>query len=275
MPAGQKAFTLIELLVVIAIIAILAAMLLPALGAAKAKARSIQCMNHSRQLTLAWIMYVDDHEGRLPQASSYDLGAAWVTGIMDFNPLNPSNWDPDRDIRSGLLWPYCGDSLAIWRCPADRSTVLREGVSVPRVRTYSMNLHVGGWDSPPYNPGFKIYQRLSGLNDPGPAGTFLLMDMREDAINTGNFATDMSGWPNRPQDYKFAGIDYPASYHAGAGGLSYADGHSEIRKWRDARTMPPLVKGHYLRNGNLPSPNNPDIRWLQERTSRPLATHDQ
>ena len=273
MSGSRSAFTLIELLVVIAIIAILAGMLLPALSTAKAKARNIQCMNHTKQLTLAWMMYAGDNEGKVPLATSSNTPYSWVNGTMDFDPENRSNWDPDQDIRTGRLWPYCGESLAIWRCPADRSFVEVNNQRIPRIRTYSMNLHVGGWDGPPYNAGFRVYKQLDSMGDPGPASIFLFLDMREDSINTGNFATAMDGWPNEPEKYRFAGVDYPASYHAGSGGLSFADGHSEVKRWIDPRTKPPIVKGQYLEERNLPSPNNPDIRWLQERTTRPSTSY--
>ena len=101
--------------------------------------------------------------------------------------------------------------------------------------------------------------------DPGPSRTFLLLDLREDSIDIGNFATDMRGWPNDAESTSF--YDLPASYHNGAGGLSFADGHSEIKPWLDARTKPPLVKGGLIADRG-PSPNNPDIRWLQERCTR-------
>src|SRR3989442_62819 len=114
-----EAFTLIELLVVIAIIAILAALLLPALTTAKLKARGIQCMNNHRQLALAWKMYEDDNGGVLLYGSHYPYGPpildaensfAWVTGEMNFDPSNPSNWDVNQDIAKSPLWRYCGQS---------------------------------------------------------------------------------------------------------------------------------------------------------------------
>ena len=106
---------------------------------------------------------------------------------------------------------------------------------------------------------------MGDMVDPGPAKTFLFLDMREDSIDVGNFAPNMIGWPDAPAAIGF--YDLPASYHHRAGGLSFADGHAEIRRWRDERTMPPLV-----RNGDVPdnvsSPNNQDVIWLQEHATR-------
>jgi prepilin-type processing-associated H-X9-DG protein len=112
---------------------------------------------------------------------------------------------------------------------------------------------------------WRIYLKFSELTDPGPGDTFVFLDMREDSIDVGNFATDMRGWPDQPARRGF--YDLPASYHNRAGGLSFADGHAEIKRWLDDRTMPPLVKDGYVRDV-VASPNNPDVAWLQYHATR-------
>jgi prepilin-type N-terminal cleavage/methylation domain-containing protein len=266
-------FTLIELLVVIAIIATLAGMLLAALGKAKQKAQGIQCMNNHRQLSLAWKMYVDDSNEVLPFSQ---FGNSWVTGFLDFSDTNPSNWDPEVDIKKSLLWPYCGKSVGIFKCPADRSVVkptigpLR-GTTLSRVRSMSMSVWVGGEGDTgdvSWNPGWRVYRRSSDMVVPGPTMTFVFLDMREDSVNTGGFGVGMDGFPNRPQDLGW-GTDWPASYHHRAGGFSFADGHAEMRRWQDSRTMPPITQANTLFTiGWTPSPDNKDIMWLQERATR-------
>jgi hypothetical protein len=272
---------LIELLVVIAIIGILAAILLPSMQAAKLKAYGIRCMNNHRQLTLAWKMYSEDNQDRLLYASRNpdhpELNPfSWVLGDLDFNPYNPSNWDVNQDLVKSPLWSYCGKSADIWKCPADRSSVIVSGQRLPRVRSISMNLWVGGFagydgflsggNGWVYGGGaWKIYLKMSDMVDPGPSRTFLFMDMREDSIDWGNFAPDMTGWPDQPELASF--YDLPASYHHLAGGLSFADGHSEIHRWRDARTMPSLVRDGLVPD-QFPSPYNPDIIWLQAHSTR-------
>ncbi|PYI85669.1 MAG: hypothetical protein DME26_10495 [Verrucomicrobia bacterium] len=123
----------------------------------------------------------------------------------------------------------------------------------------------GGTDGGLSGGGWKLYFKFSDLVNPGPTRTWLLLDMREDSIDIGNFATDMRGYPDNPAQFGF--YDLPASYHSRAGGFSFADGHSEIKKWQDDRTMPALVK-----DGLLPdifaSPKNKDVFWLQERCTR-------
>jgi len=283
----KQAFTLVELLVVIAIIAILTGLLLPSVAKAKTKGQGIQCLNNHRQLMLAWRMYNDDNDDHLLYASyqpseAYKDPYVWVLGWMDFDPANPSNWDVNQDIKRSPLWPYCGNSVGIWKCPADKSTIkpargpLRKQI-VPRVRSVSMNLWVGGFGGYGLLSGddgltlggslWRVYLKANEMIDPGPTRTFVLLDMREDSIDIGNFATDMTGWPNQPDQTGF--YDLPASYHNRAGGLSFADGHSEIKRWLDNRTMPPLVKGGLIPD-ILPSPNNKDVIWLQERCTRKI-----
>ena len=117
------------------------------------------------------------------------------------------------------------------------------------------------------SPPWRMYFKLTDLTDPGPGKTLLFWDQREDVINWGNFFIDMSGYPDQPNQTQF-GSDMPASYHNGAGGLSFADGHAEIRRWRDPRTTPPVREGVQWFGGS--SPRNQDIMWLQERATRKM-----
>ena len=269
-----KGFTLIELLVVIAIIAILAGMLLPALAKAKTKAQGIMCMNNTKQLMLAWRFYADDNEDRLPYAYAEDSSrpayykGAWVHNLVD----DPNQgWNLDS-LKTGAIWPYTGNSPAIYKCPADTSMMMArggpdQGREVPRVRSVSMNSWVGGnqgehtWFG---GPEWRMYLKTSDMVAPGPSETWVLLDEREDSINDGFYIVMMPGYPNPASTIM---VDYPASYHNGAAGFAFADGHSEIHKWHDPRTTPALRKGQQLAL-NQPQPNNRDVVWLQDHTTR-------
>ena len=181
------------------------------------------------------------------------------------------------------MWPYCGNSVGIWKCPADLSRVVPSdgpfaGLSVPRIRSMAMSIWVGGYinskgdfsDLGCSGPAWKVYHKFSDLVAPGPTRTWAFMDEREDKINYGNAFTDMTGYPDAPMSWQFH-FDFPGSYHNRAGGLSFADGHAEIKKWRDDRTVPPVVAGGAWDSAvYVSSPRNQDIFWMQDRSTRKI-----
>jgi prepilin-type N-terminal cleavage/methylation domain-containing protein/prepilin-type processing-associated H-X9-DG protein len=271
--ARKCGFTLIELLVVIAIIAILAALLLPALAGAKARAQAVQCMNNNRQMMLAWKFYCDDYNEKAP--SAYGGPGDWwpVQGLSWWgNPTtdgqNQYNWDVEVTVKKSTLWPYCGNNTAIWRCPADikfpciANTGPYKGQSFPRVRSCSMLSAFGGSDEPGLNPGYVVYYKTTDVVKPGPSMTFVLCDERADSINDGELYTTMQGWdPSNPNSW--AVQDIPSNYHAGACGFAFVDGHAEIHKWKDLvlNAKWPFGYGSVGRNSK-------DAYWIMEHDTR-------
>jgi prepilin-type N-terminal cleavage/methylation domain-containing protein/prepilin-type processing-associated H-X9-DG protein len=245
-PAGSQqrpvGFTLIELLVVIAIIAILAALLLPALSSAKERANRVRCLANHKQLSLAWCLYKDDNSGRLAIDDPWcgTNKASWVYGMM----TTPTEASDPTLIQRGLLYPYV-PNVGAFRCPTDQTD---------HVRSYSMQAQLACYfNGTPFDsnasigiPGYPPMYNENQMRKLAAALTIVFVDESPDSINDGFFAFVAAGpvWS-----------DIPASWHSRGCNFSFADGHAEHRRWMDPRTVT-VVRGGI-------TANNPDKDWMQ------------
>jgi prepilin-type N-terminal cleavage/methylation domain-containing protein/prepilin-type processing-associated H-X9-DG protein len=248
---GHRGFTLIELLVVIAIIAILAAMLLPALSHAKQKATQTSCLGNLKQLITCYVMYVDDNNQRLPINTTVITDTnAWILGNMQ----NATDAADTTTISKGVLYTY-NQNVKIYRCSGDT----KKGPTgiTSRVRSYSMNCYMNGADiglTKGGYAGFHVNKKVADITSPKPSLAFVFLEESEATIDDGHFGF-------YPQGTEFTWLNIPGQWHGGAN-FAFADGHAGYRKWLEGSTL-----AIYINPTADPAPKHLDIQYLQSITA--------
>jgi prepilin-type processing-associated H-X9-DG protein len=221
-------------------------------------------MNNNKQIMLAWSLFASDHEDRIPYASAYKSEPtwpfAWAVGVLRLTGVN----EDLSFVTEGSIKKYVGNSKDVFKCPADKAIITNNrGQNIYRDRSYSMNIFMGGWSGWPFgvDTQWTTYRKIEEIGN--PSEKWILLDMRGESINAGNYRVDMAGYPGDESKYGFQ-QDWPGVYHNNATNFSFADGHCDKQRWLDKRTLVPPVP---IPGGRVSSRGNLDIAWMQERTT--------